>query len=391
MDDETASRFVHLGWRTRLSAIATPLASIFGSGFLVIVSVLGGSVGRWSAPAMAGICAFAYVVGTVIRYNIRHAEPLIETKNTPRSVKFLSTVAQMALVPAYVISVTLYIRILASYALGFFNIAGTFAEKLLTTCVIGSVLLLAVTKGLRALASSEKWALAATVSIIVLLLGAFGLYDAQALAKGGVVLPDPLGVDAWHIATVLAGTLIVVQGFETTRYLGDQFDADTRIRASRDAQILSSAIYLLFLISPTPLMHYLPRQVPDNALMQLTGQVATWLTYPLLVAILSQFSAAIADAISGSGSLVEVSRRVVPKRTTYVLICLSAIALCWTTTTFAILALASRAFAFYYFIQCLVAISVSDKVAHKLLFGLIAVALAAVALAFVTCFATPVG
>ncbi|MDQ2892939.1 MAG: hypothetical protein M3R64_07625 [Pseudomonadota bacterium] len=33
-----------------------------------------------------------------------------------------------------------------------------------------------------------------------------------------------------------------VQRFGTTRYLGDCFDADTRIRESRDAQIVSSAV-----------------------------------------------------------------------------------------------------------------------------------------------------
>lgn len=367
--------------------MTTPLASIFGSGFLVIVSVLGGSVGPWSGPAMIGICAFAYAVGAVIRYNIKHAEPLLRAKDSPQALKVLSTIAQVALIPAYVISVTLYIRILASYALSFIGIDSTFAEKLLTTGVIGGVLLLAVTKGLVALEWGEKWALAATVMIMLLLLGAFGFHDAHALAGRGIVLPDAPGASAWHIVTVLAGTLIVVQGFETTRYLGDQFDADTRVLASRDAQIFSSAIYVLFVVSATPLMHLLPREVVDNALMQLTGNVAIWLTYPLvLVAIFSQFSAAVADAISGSGSMVEVSHRALPKRATYLLICLSAIALCWATTTFTILALASRAFAFYYLMQCFITISILDKFAHKLLVGIVSLVLA-----FVTAFATPVG
>lgn len=367
--------------------MTTPLASIFGSGFLVIVSVLGGSVGRWAAPAMAGICALAYAVGSIIRYNIWHAETLIETEKAPQRVKILSTIAQVALIPAYIISVTLYLRILASYALGFIGDDSSLAEKLLTSGVIGAVLLLALTKGLSALEAGEKWALAATVAIMLVLLGAFGLYDAQAVVARHVVLPGMPTSGVWHIVTVLAGTLIVVQGFETTRYLGDQFDTETRVRASRDAQIVSSAVYLLFVASATPLMHFLSRPVAGNALMHLTGIIATWLTYPLvLVAIFSQFSAAVADAIGGSGSLVEVSRRALPKRATYLIICLSAIALCWATTTFAILALASRAFAFYYFVQCLIAIAVSQSAVHKTLFGLVALVLA-----FVTVFAAPVG
>lgn len=144
---------------------------------------------------------------------------------------------------------------------------------------------------------------------------------------------------------------------------------------------------MLLVASATPLMHSLRNHLTDNALMQLAGIVATWLTYPLvLVAVFSQFSAVVADAISGSGSLIEVSRRTLSKRATYLLICLSAIGLRWGATTFTILALASRAFAFYYLIQCVVAISVSDKVGHKALFGSLAIVLA-----FVTLFATPVG
>lgn len=138
---------------------------------------------------MAGICALAYTIGSVIRHNIRHAEPLLGTRDTPRRVAILSTIGQIALIPAYIISVALYIRILASYALGFAGIDSAFADKMLTTAVIGIVLLLAVTKGLSALESAEKWALAATVAIILLLLSAFGIHDAHTLVAHGIVLP----------------------------------------------------------------------------------------------------------------------------------------------------------------------------------------------------------
>ena len=38
------------------SASATPLASIFGSGFLVIVPILNGAVGPYAWLAMACVC-----------------------------------------------------------------------------------------------------------------------------------------------------------------------------------------------------------------------------------------------------------------------------------------------------------------------------------------------
>ena len=57
--------------------------------------------------------------------------------------------------------------------------------------------------------------------------------------------------------TIIAGTLIVVQGFETPRYLGDEFDAETRIKASRLSQIISTMVYILFVALVLPLVHLL--------------------------------------------------------------------------------------------------------------------------------------
>ncbi|QDU10114.1 hypothetical protein [Gimesia aquarii] len=51
-------------------ATATPLASIFGSGFLIRIPILNGAVGRYSILAMALMCGVAYSVGSVIRFNI---------------------------------------------------------------------------------------------------------------------------------------------------------------------------------------------------------------------------------------------------------------------------------------------------------------------------------
>ena len=59
-----------------LKGSTTPLASIFGSGFLVIISVLSDAVGVYALPAMVAICSLAFLVGIVIRFNIAKAEPL---------------------------------------------------------------------------------------------------------------------------------------------------------------------------------------------------------------------------------------------------------------------------------------------------------------------------
>ncbi len=49
-----------------VAATSTPLSSIFGSGFLIIVPILAGAVGPYSVLAMAGVCALAYAVGSPV-------------------------------------------------------------------------------------------------------------------------------------------------------------------------------------------------------------------------------------------------------------------------------------------------------------------------------------
>jgi hypothetical protein len=52
------------------NAMITPLASIIGSGFLVLGPVLNMSYGDHSPLAMAGLCAGAYLFGSAVRFNI---------------------------------------------------------------------------------------------------------------------------------------------------------------------------------------------------------------------------------------------------------------------------------------------------------------------------------
>lgn len=376
-----------LRFKQFIHGTTTPLASIFGSGFLVIVAVLADSVGPYALPAMAGICAVAYGVGSIIRFNIQHAEPVLEAGKATGLTSVFERIADIALVPAYIISVTLYIRILASYGLGFLGNNTEYNQRALTTGIILFILFIGVTKGLRVLEGLERWALITTMAIIALMIAAFFVHDLGVLFNGGLILPDITDQSPWQIITVLGGTLIVVQGFETTRYLGDEFDAATRIAASRNAQILSTGVYILFVALATPLMYILPDDVADNALMDLAMAVAVWLPLPLVIAaIFSQFSAATADTIGASGNMLEFTGHKIPVRLTYLVICGFAVLLTWSADTFEILTLASRAFAFYYFMQCLVAFTVATTGKQRGIF-----LLAAAGLLFITIFAVPVG
>jgi hypothetical protein len=287
-----------------IAATATPLASIFGSGFLVIVPILAGAAGAYSWLAMICVCGLAYAMGSVIRFNIGHTEPMLEAGTAPERALFIERASDLSLVVAYTISVCLYIRILASFLLGGLNLDTPVNENLVSMVVIALIGTIGYTKGLEMLQDLEKVALGVTLLIILALLTGFTVFDIRAVKGAVIELPEMPDHTWWEILTLVGGTLIVVQGFETSRYLEEEFDTDTRIRSCRMSQIISTVIYLIFILAATPLMHLLGAKVKDNALIMLAGKASALLPIPLVIAaVLSQFSAAVADTIGGGGNM----------------------------------------------------------------------------------------
>jgi len=367
-------------------ARVTPLASIFGSGFLVIVPILNAAVGPYSVVAMAIVCALAYAMGSVIRFNIRHAEPLLETGEPSARLLRYERTANLALVLAYAISVCLYIHILAAFLLGGLGINTPFRENIVTVIIVAAIGVLGRFRGLDMLLIMERWALRVTGVLVLVMVAMFAIFDWRAFTTHTLQWPIFPKQDLWTILTVVGGTLIVVQGFETSRYLGAEYDRELRIRSCRSSQIVSTIIYLVFVAVATPMMHFLGSEVQDNGLLILAAKAATWLPIALVsAAVLSQFSAAVADVVGGGGTVKETTQGRVDDRQAYVLICGIAIVLAFASTL-TILSFASRAFAFYYFLQCLVAVCVTQKTWQKVLISLLAVVLA-----FITLFAVPAG
>ncbi|MEO1936510.1 MAG: hypothetical protein ABGX04_17190 [Myxococcales bacterium] len=368
-----------------IKATATPLASIFGSGFLVIVPILAGSVGPYSVLAMACVCAVAYAVGSVIRFNIKNAEPILADRPGEATLA-LERSSDLALVIAYVVSVCLYLHILSAFVLSGLGADNPVNEDLLTSVVIVLITIIGVVKGLDVLDSLEQWALYVTLAIIAVLIVGFAVGDWTAWrSASGLTMIKALDHSPWEILTIVAGTLIVVQGFETPRYLGAQFPAELRVRASRWAQMFSTVVYLAFVALALPLLHTLNGKYDDDSLIALVGVVSGLLVAPLIVAaVLSQFSAAVADTLAAIGNLSEATHGHLTSKWGCLLVGGGALALTWSGSTYEILALASRAFAFYYLMQCLVAISVSRSMVQRLGMGLLAIALG-----FITVFAVP--
>jgi hypothetical protein len=369
----------------RFDALVTPLSSIFGSGFLVIVPILAEVAGKYSVIAMAVVCAVAFGVGGVIRFNIEHAEPVL-AEGHHEVVLSLEQLSNLALVLAYVISVCLYLEIMSSFIIGGFGHDSELVQDVLTTAVIVIITVIGMTRGLEPLSFLEAWCLYITLGVIAALFMGFGVFGFEAWrSHQGLVLIDLPANSAWTLLTVVAGTLIVVQGFETTRYLGGQFDAATRIWASRSSQVISSVIYIAFVALVTPIVHSLGGIYHDHSLVDLTRYAVAVMVVPLIVAAaLSQFSAAVADVITTVGNVEEATRKRISARFAYLLVGVGAAALTWTANVVELVALASRAFAIYYLLQCLVAICVSRSPAQRSGFVLVALVLA-----FVILFAVP--
>lgn len=360
--------------RAVVAASVTPLASILGSGLLIIVPVLESTLGALSVFGALAICAVAWLIGTVIRHNVIVVEQREAAGTLDSATTRLGTVADGVIVVAYVISVALYLRIMAQYLVGFFHSGGsTLWEAVIACAAVVIIVGIGAVRGFSGLDKLDRVSLTAVLVLTTVLGGVLLLHDITAAATASVKLPPIPSMPPLTTLLVLGGIVITVQGFETVRYLGDEFDAPTRVRASRLAQLISSSIYIGFVAVATPVMGLGTKAGADNTLLDITGRIAPWLALPLVLsAVLSQFSAAIADTAAADGNLRGLNRWFKGPRP-FLFSGAAAIALAATVPTLAIVAIASRAFAAYYALQAVIAMRTSTGPLRKTGFGILAV------------------
>jgi len=368
------------GWR----ATVTPLASIIGSGFLVSVPLLAAEVGSWAIAGMTVLVIAAYLVGAAIRFNIRYAEPLVARPATGVEVRVtdsLEHLSHFVLAFAYFISVAYYLVLLGNFLLNGVGIASSALANAIATAILATLGGLGFVKGLGMVERVEKYTVGINLAVIAALLGGLVWFNIDALMTGSWRL-DPSGssVDL-HSIRVLLGLLIVVQGFETSRFMGDEFDAETRIRTMRWAQWISALVYIVFFGLMTVLFQHLDRSTGITGIIELVGQVALILPLMLTIgAVASQFSASVADSVGCAGLLEDISGQRLNLKHAYPLIALVSIAIIWSTDVFRIITLASQAFALFYLVQACVALSIAiemrdlrNRTGHIVLFAAVAV------------------
>jgi hypothetical protein len=344
----------------RWRATVTPLASIIGSGFLVLAPILIREFGDRAVLVMAGLCLITYVIGAVIRWNILVLDGSLGLLPLNRPEVGLERLSAVALAFAYVISVCYYLNLFGAFAVSLTPFSDVVYGRIVTTATLVVIAAIGWWKGLRGMERAEEISVGVKLAVIAGLLAGMTHHAVGMLADGSVVHNDVhMG---WNSVRIAFGLIITVQGFETSRYLEEEYSAATRIKTMRYAQWISAAIYILY-IGLAGMSFTLAEIGPrETAIIQMTGHIAALLPILLVVAALAaQFSAAVADTNGGGGLMQEMSRGRITSRTAYVVLVAASIVLTWTANIYEIISYASRAFAVYYGLQGLLAAFLSGR------------------------------
>ncbi|KCZ91755.1 hypothetical protein [Hyphomonas johnsonii] len=336
-------------WR----ATITPLASIIGSGFLVLGPILDSSYGKYAPLVMAALCAGAYLFGSAIRYNILSREDGLP--QTGSLIGRMETAASATLAFAYVISVAYYLNLFGHFGVSLTPMDTKVAARSVTSAVLVLVLLVGWLKGFGALERMEQVSVSVKLAIILGLLVGLAVFFSGRVASGDLVFLAP-EKQGWAGIALAFGLIVTVQGFETSRYLRATYDPETRIRSMRAAQLLSTAIYMTYIV----LLAYVFRRdqldLHETAIIDMMRVVSNVLPYLLVAAALTaQFSAAIADTGGSGGLAAEVTGGRLSERQAYAILVAIGLVMTWTIDLFQIISYASRAFAIYYAIQSAIA------------------------------------
>ena len=301
---------------------------------------------------MVGLCLVAYLFGSAIRFNIAE----IDTRPSPsRLIDGLESVSSIVLAFAFIVSVAYYLNLFGAFGVSLTELDDQFHANLLTTAVFLLILFTGLTRGFSALERMEQVSVGLKLAIIAGLLFGLVVHFVDVSVQGALKFDAPQ-VSGWTSLTLMAGLIVTVQGFETSRYLGATYDARMRIRSMRLAQWISSGIYALYIVLLTYAFQGDALSLDETAIIDLMQVVAPILPLLLVVAALSaQFSAAIADTNGSGGLVAEETKGFVNEKLAYVLLVGTGLVLTWASNIFEIISYASRAFALYYAIQSSIA------------------------------------
>jgi hypothetical protein len=359
-----------------------PLAEIMDVGFIVFSPVVILLFGFDAPAAMLGLCLLAILTGFAISYNINNYEPLI---GKPDPLHRWNSVAVWALLAASVVNVGYYAQLLMT--LVWLPLGDLYSSGLVTATAAGLLVLLMVygfARGLMALNDLGNKTTAFNLSAIGAVLVAFATYNVQRLVGGDFDMPQFDAPADGEALRQLLGLFVLVQGFESSRYIGAYFSAERRVETMRSAQYISSAVYVLFVAFTLILFATVTAPHDVTAIFVVSEEVSVFLPFLIMAAALgSQLSAIVNDTETRTEMLARQAGDRLPRQWTFPLFLVPAILVVLLTEVSSAVALASRVFAVYYLSQALIAGRLAwraERWAWVAFFAVIALAMAAVAI-----------
>ncbi len=365
-------------WR----AATTPLASIIGSGFLVLGPLLAFAYGAAAPLIMIALCAVAFAFGGAMRYGMSQAKNLGDADL--RHLQFLETISSWALAFAYIVSIAYYLNLFGAFAASIVSDPATDHSEHIALTALGVVLAIGLTRGFDGLEFVEKLVVGLKLAIVVGLLAALAVYFSEHAPQNHTVF-ESATVQGWEGLFLAFGLLVTVQGFETSRYLTTTYSVDVAVKSMRLAQIVSSIIYITYVALLTYSLKPSERILSETAIIDMMTVIAPIIPGLLLVAALSaQLSAAIADMGGAGGLFSQISKGRLSAKAAYAVIAIIAVLVTISSNVFEIIGYASRAFAVYYALQSAQAAIVAKKVGAPprtiIFFAALSVLAAAIAL-----------
>ncbi|KAB1192712.1 hypothetical protein GJR96_04350 [Haloferax sp. MBLA0076] len=348
-------------------ATVVPLANIMDIGFVAMTPIIVFIIGLESPLIMFGLCALGYTMGWVMRYNIRKYEPIAGGKGALHNVARLG---QASLLVASLVNVAYYLQLmggvivlLIAVPLGISLDPGVSQGSGIAVLSLVALGLIGLTRGLDQLNNLGEKTTAFNLAAITAIIVGFLAYNVDAVLAGSWALPNynpPVGTEGLR---KILGLFAIVQGFEASRYIGSQYSADLRIKTMRIAQIIATIAFVLFPLTALLLFADYRPDTADPISVVLIATVASpilpWLI--LLLAVGSQASAAVNAISSRSAVLLELTEGGVEQRFTYPILAIGAIAVVLVTDVLSAVAIASRVFAAFFTIQCVIALVMASR------------------------------
>jgi hypothetical protein len=334
---------------TRYQSMVVPLANIMDVGFIVLAPAVVLLAGYAAPLVMLGICLLAIAAGFVIAYNIRHYEPIADSDDPATKIE---GAAQWALLAASMVNIAYYTLLLMALFLLPFDLFTEGRQGVMGAIYLGVIAVIGFFGGMAWLNRMGNRTTAFNLSAVFAVLVAFVVYNLQEALAGRWEIGESPSIETADLRKLI-GLFAMVQGFEAARYIGVRFSADDRISGMRIAQLVSTVVFVMLVLSIMVL--FLPPGVPPGgtAIFLVSDEIGEAMPWLLLLAAIGSQSAAIIGATSSRSDLL-VNRKV-PRRYTFLIILIPAIVILLVTDINVAVSLASRVFALYFLIQAVLA------------------------------------